>query len=667
VSLTSSDLELILNGVNQQVVGVRFTGLNIPPGATVQNAYIQFQADEANSEATTLAISGQAIDNAPTFTSTIGNISSRTTTTASVAWSPAAWTTTGEAGQNQRTPDIGTVIQEIVGRSGWALGNSLAVIITGTGKRVAESFNGVASAAPLLVVEYLANNIPIAANDSATTYQYTPVTTNVLTNDFLGDPPTSITSVTQGTNGAVTVDVSAGTTTYTPAGNFFGNDSYTYTITDAEGDTSTATVDITVAGPLNIRVVADVPYSSGEYADLEADLANVGADDEFFVHLGDIKSGSDPCVETVYSNAATSLQTSTIPVFIIPGDNEWNDCSSPSLAWSYWDTHLMGLEQNWSPSFTVLRQSARQENFAFVHSGVLFMGFNLVGGSVPNSSQVMTDNVNWLNENFNNFGSQVNNALVFGHAFPDGDRQEFGDAFETVAQNFGKPILYMMGDDHSWVLDNPFSGAPNVTRVTLDQGVPSVRVTISNHPTEPFTFDQSPLMLQSNVSPPPGAASIDTGQLAPIVDEAISLLSQVAGPEVANDLAGLDIQVVDLPGSMLGRALPGAIQIDVDAAGFGWFVDATPSDNSEFVYDIASDQFVSALGGSASERVDLLTVVLHELGHLLGSEHTDSNSWMDSSLPLGTRRLPNQPESSLELTVQNVDRFYQLFDSLDDA
>ena len=279
----------------------------------------------------------------------------------------------------------------------------------------------------------------------------------------------------------------------------------------------------------------------------------------------------------------------------------------------------------------------------------------------------MTDNVNWLNENFNNFGSQVNNAVVFGHAYPDGDRRDFGDAFVTVAQNFGKPILYMMGNDHSWVLDNPFSGAPNVTRVTLDQGAPSVRVTIGDNPTDPFAFDRSPLMLQSTVSPPPGAESIDTGDLAPIVDEAILLLSQSAGTDVANELAGLDIQVVDLPGSMLGRALTNAIQIDVDAAGFGWFVDATPNDNSEFIYDVAANQFVAAFGSPASQRADLLTVVLHELGHLLGSEHTDSNSWMDASLPLGTRRLPSEPDSILELTGQKVDRFFQLFDSIDEA
>ena len=41
----------------------------------------------------------------------------------------------------------------------------------------------------------------------------------------------------------------------------------------------------------------------------------------------------------------------------------------------------MRLDENWSHSLNVLRQSVREENFAFVQSGVLFMGINLVGGT----------------------------------------------------------------------------------------------------------------------------------------------------------------------------------------------------------------------------------------------------------------------------------------------
>ncbi|MEE9533776.1 MAG: hypothetical protein V3W06_05115, partial [Acidimicrobiia bacterium] len=151
--LTSSDLELVYDRSNQ-TVGMRFNGVNIPQGVTIYNADIQFKVDERNSGATSLTIWGEAIDNAPTFTNSSGNISSRTRTTASVAWSPVAWTTVGQAGPDQRTPDIASVIQEIVNRTGWSNGNSLVIIITGTGERTAESYNGDQAGAPLLHVEF---------------------------------------------------------------------------------------------------------------------------------------------------------------------------------------------------------------------------------------------------------------------------------------------------------------------------------------------------------------------------------------------------------------------------------------------------------------------------------------------------------------------------------
>lgn len=153
VSLTSSDLELVNDGSNQ-TVGMRFNNVTIPPKATIQKAYIQFQTDETGSTATNLTIQGQDAGDALAFTTTSTNISSRPKTGASVPWSPVPWLTIDVATADQRTPEIKTVIQEIVDRSDWASGHSLAVIITGTGKRTAEAYNGVPAAAPLLHVEY---------------------------------------------------------------------------------------------------------------------------------------------------------------------------------------------------------------------------------------------------------------------------------------------------------------------------------------------------------------------------------------------------------------------------------------------------------------------------------------------------------------------------------
>ena len=87
-------------------------------------------------------------------------------------------------------------------------------------------------------------NPPGAVNDSGTTTQGTDVTISVLANDVLGTPPTSITTVTQGTNGTVTTNGS--TVTYRPADDFIGNDAFTYTIVDSANQSSTATVSVVV-------------------------------------------------------------------------------------------------------------------------------------------------------------------------------------------------------------------------------------------------------------------------------------------------------------------------------------------------------------------------------------------------------------------------------------
>ncbi|HKG47335.1 MAG TPA: Ig-like domain-containing protein [Pyrinomonadaceae bacterium] len=97
---------------------------------------------------------------------------------------------------------------------------------------------------------------PTANNDIATTDEDTSVNVNVLANDVEPDGDTlNVVSVTQGTNGAVTVNPDK-TIKYAPALNFFGSDSFTYTIDDGHGGQSTATVNVTV------NAVNDAPVFS---------------------------------------------------------------------------------------------------------------------------------------------------------------------------------------------------------------------------------------------------------------------------------------------------------------------------------------------------------------------------------------------------------------------
>ncbi|HEV3408046.1 MAG TPA: Ig-like domain-containing protein [Gaiellaceae bacterium] len=155
ISRTGGDLELGSDQLNGATVattlGARFTGITVPRGATITRAYVQFQADEKGRNAASLTVRAQASDNAAGFATTTFGISSRPRTNASAGWAVPVWTA-GSAGEAQRTPDLSSVLQEVVNRPGWAAGNAAVVIITGTGRRTAESFEG--GPRPVLHVEY---------------------------------------------------------------------------------------------------------------------------------------------------------------------------------------------------------------------------------------------------------------------------------------------------------------------------------------------------------------------------------------------------------------------------------------------------------------------------------------------------------------------------------
>ena len=91
VDLASTDLELVTDGTAVQTVGLRFPGVQVPQGAEVTAATIQFQVDEVSTDSASLVLRAQAADNASTFAASSGNVTGRPRTSASVAWLPPAW------------------------------------------------------------------------------------------------------------------------------------------------------------------------------------------------------------------------------------------------------------------------------------------------------------------------------------------------------------------------------------------------------------------------------------------------------------------------------------------------------------------------------------------------------------------------------------------------
>lgn len=157
VNLTSTDLELVndsATGAGDQLVGLRFEPLALPPGALITSAYVQFTVDETNDTPAALLIRAEAADSAPGFTTAPNNLGARPLTQAAVAWSPPPWNVLNERGPRQRTPDLAPVAQEVVARPGWTNGGALALLISGTGRRTADAADKAGGQPATLTVNY---------------------------------------------------------------------------------------------------------------------------------------------------------------------------------------------------------------------------------------------------------------------------------------------------------------------------------------------------------------------------------------------------------------------------------------------------------------------------------------------------------------------------------
>ncbi len=166
VKLTSSLLDLRAQGGVLQLVGLRFQNVQVPPGAKIENAYVVFKAGVKDTQAVTLEVYGEASDDAQTF-SAASSPSRRTKTSATSAWTPGSWA----VGQLYQTPDLASVIQEVVSRGGWQSGNALALFVDGSssaGERSAIAFGSPNGSAPELVLTYSEGGAPAPASAAPT-------------------------------------------------------------------------------------------------------------------------------------------------------------------------------------------------------------------------------------------------------------------------------------------------------------------------------------------------------------------------------------------------------------------------------------------------------------------------------------------------------------------
>ncbi|MFA6921855.1 MAG: Ig-like domain-containing protein, partial [Gallionella sp.] len=120
----------------------------------------------------------------------------------------------------------------------------------------------------------------------------------------------------------------------------------------------------------------------------------------------------------------------------------------------------------------------------------------------------------------------------------------------------------------------------------------------------------------------------------------------------------INLSFADLPGAAVGQTTGTSITLDTNAAGYNWFIDNTPADNSEYLPTSNPNEWVAKAGSAAAGKMDMLSVLLHEYGHALGIDHSaNGHDYMATTLTAGVRRLPSAEELALmqQLVAQAKD------------
>ncbi|MDP9973260.1 VCBS repeat-containing protein [Variovorax paradoxus] len=150
---------------------------------------------------------------------------------------------------------------------------------------------------PVTLNEQNINDAPKAPDDTKTTNEDTPVSGQIIGSDADGDTLTYVKG-SDPAHGTVTVNAD-GTYTYVPGPNFNGTDSFTVTVSDGHGGTTTSTVNVTVNPVNDLPTVPDYTQTTHEDTPVSGQVIGTDVDGDALTYV----KGSDPAHGTVTVNA----------------------------------------------------------------------------------------------------------------------------------------------------------------------------------------------------------------------------------------------------------------------------------------------------------------------------------------------------------------------------
>jgi hypothetical protein len=267
-------------------------------------------------------------------------------------------------------------------------------------------------------------------------------------------------------------------------------------------------------GAIAFALIGDAPYNAVEVPQVDRLIDEMNAQDlAFVIHVGDITSGHGPCSDEWFEARKRQFQRSKHPFVIVPGDNDWVDCHRSGreplerLArfrriFESGDRSLgartIRLErQSSDPRFAEYREHMR-----WVTGGVLFVGLNVQGSNNNLGRNAEMDReyerrmaavFDWLDEAVKTVEQRhLRGLVVFAQADPDFELrarrapgvpdgfESFRNVLRTHALWLKKPVLFVHGDKHMYVYDQPLADpatgktVPDFSRVEVF-GSPLVR------------------------------------------------------------------------------------------------------------------------------------------------------------------------------------------------
>lgn len=233
---------------------------------------------------------------------------------------------------------------------------------------------------------------------------------------------------------------------------------------------------LNIGQAVTIYVTSDAPYDAAAESHLEKDLINIPIDSEFVFHLGNIQDASVTlCPKSRYSDVASILKRSPVPLFIVPGSEDWAKCPDPEDRMGRWMESFADFDLTFKHGLDVKRDSQNNEAFTFLHKGVLFMGLHIVSGPVIDDEAWADREKEMLKFYFgmaNRNKGSFRNIVLFGNARPSPQQKDFFDALLSNLKAHHGPLIYIhAGERGDGVRQyNPFADHKEVQVIAAPDG-----------------------------------------------------------------------------------------------------------------------------------------------------------------------------------------------------